>query len=94
MTYRYQHYDLYIGFVQLLCKVSIMVKFIQKLDRNKKIYFPKVLREAGFDRIVEILANAKALVAYPQGTDLEHVLRSLDVIRNDIKHRIILEEIK
>ena len=81
-----------IRFAQGMREEYAMVKFTRKLDRNKKIYLPKVLREAGFNSAVDILANAKAIVVYPSGTDLEDVSRSLAVIQTDVKNRIDLEE--
>ena len=68
-----------------------MVRFQQRLDRNKKIYLPKVLREAGFDESVEIIPDFKAAVMFPSGTRLTEVKKSLEVLLQEIGHRISSE---
>jgi len=70
-----------------------MVRFRQRLDRNKKIYIPKVLREAGFDGSLEIIPDFKAAVMFPSGTRLEEVKRSLEILLRDLEFRISSEVI-
>lgn len=68
-----------------------MVKFIQKLDRNNKVYIAKPLRSAGIVNIVEIVPNAKAAVIYQTGTKISDILSSLEIIIADLKHRAQME---
>ena len=63
-----------------------MVRLRQKLDSAWKIYVPKILREAGFDREIEIAPNTSAAVMYPAGASLPEVLESLRIITQDIEH--------
>lgn len=65
-----------------------MVKFVQKLDRNNKIYIVKPLRQAGLTNTVEILPNSQAAVIYRAGTKIEDILASLKTITSDLEHRL------
>jgi len=62
-----------------------MVKFKQRLDRNKKIYIPKPLRIMGFDDVIEISPNTRAAAMYPEGSDPIEVIRSLEWIIQGLK---------
>jgi len=64
-----------------------MVKFIQKLDRNNRVYIAKPLRQAGLVNTIEILPNARAAVIYQAGTEISDILESLEIIIADLKHR-------
>jgi len=64
-----------------------MVKFVQKLDRNNKVYIAKPLRQAGLVNTIEILPDAKAAVIYRAGTKTEDIIASLRIIIADLKHR-------
>ena len=64
-----------------------MVKFVQKLDRNNKVYIAKPLRQSGIVDIVEIVPNAKAAVIYQAGTKISDILASLEIIMADLRHR-------
>jgi hypothetical protein len=64
-----------------------MVKFIQKLDRNNKVYIAKPLRSAGIVGTVEIVPNAKAAVIYQTGTKISDILASLEIIMADLRYR-------
>lgn len=68
-----------------------MVKFRQKMDTQGKIYIVKPLRESGLTGVIEIVPNAKAAVIYREGTSLEDVLASLDVITADLRHQAKME---
>jgi hypothetical protein len=68
-----------------------MVKFIQKLDRNNKVYIAKPLRAAGLVNTVEILPNSQAAVIYQAGTKTDDILISLEIIMADLKHRKRME---
>jgi hypothetical protein len=67
-----------------------VVRLRQKLDSSSKIYIPKILREAGFDKEIEIAPNTRALVAFPSGTPLEEVVASIEIIRQDLEQSIQL----
>jgi len=64
-----------------------MVKFVQKLDRNNKVYIAKPLRQAGLVNTIEILPDAKAAVIYRAGTKTEDIIASLRIIIADLRHR-------
>lgn len=69
-----------------------MVEF--KLKMNEKqgtVYFPKEIREAMGTNLKGI-PNAAAMLIYPEGTDQRDVLKSIDIIRSDIEHRISMKE--
>lgn len=70
-----------------------MVKFRTKMDQIGKIYIAKPLRQSGLVNTIEIVPNAKAAVIFQAGTSLEDVLRSLDIIRQDLEHRIQTKEV-
>jgi hypothetical protein len=63
-----------------------MIKFVQKLDRNNKIYIAKPLRETGLTNRIEIVPNGKAAVIYQAGTPVDDILASLKIIVADLKH--------
>jgi bifunctional DNA-binding transcriptional regulator/antitoxin component of YhaV-PrlF toxin-antitoxin module len=65
-----------------------MVQFKLKMDRNRKVYIPKAMREAGFTDTLELIPNAAAAVVYPSGTSLKQVQKSVQVILQDIQNRI------
>lgn len=69
-----------------------MVKFVQRLDRNNKIYIVKPLRQAGLVNTIEIMPNEKAAVIYRAGTKIEDVLASLQVIIADLQNRLKTEQ--
>lgn len=63
-----------------------MVKFVQKLDQNNKVYIAKPLRSAGIVGSIEIVPNAKAAVIYQAGTKISDILASLEIIMADLRH--------
>ncbi len=65
-----------------------MVKFTQNLDRNKKIYIPKPLREAGFSESLVIIPDNKAAVMFSEDTELKEVEKSLLILLQDIRQQI------
>ena len=68
-----------------------MVELRSKLSEAGVLYIPKGIRDC-FGRDVRIVSNATAALFFPQETDYEDVLKSLDIIRQDIEHRKILKE--
>jgi hypothetical protein len=78
--------DLRQYFLKKVVRVQL-VKFVQKLDQNNRIYIAKPLREAGFTNSIEILPNSKAAIIYRAGTKIDDILGSLEIIIADLKHR-------
>jgi len=62
-----------------------MVKFKQRLDRNKKIYIPKPLRVMGFDNVIEISPNTRAAAMYPEGSNPIEIIQSLEWVIQGLK---------
>jgi bifunctional DNA-binding transcriptional regulator/antitoxin component of YhaV-PrlF toxin-antitoxin module len=70
-----------------------MVKFKVKANPSGQYYFPKEVRqELGED--LELICNAKAAVVYNAETSLETVLKSIEVIQKDLKHRVEMQKQK
>ena len=67
-----------------------MVKFRIKANPVGQFYFPKEIREE-LGESLELIANAKTAVVFPEGTPLDIVLKSLDVIKSDLQHRLEME---
>jgi bifunctional DNA-binding transcriptional regulator/antitoxin component of YhaV-PrlF toxin-antitoxin module len=68
-----------------------MVKFRVKANPSGQYYLPKEVRqELGPE--LELICDAKTAVVYNAQTPLEIVLKSLEVIHNDLKHRLELQK--
>lgn len=63
-----------------------MVEFKQKLDRNNKIYIPKLLREAGFKGTIRIRPDDNVAIIYPESADLSSVKISVELLLREIDH--------
>jgi hypothetical protein len=70
-----------------------MVELKTRITTTGVLYIPKELREA-FSREMKIISNAAAAVFFPAGASYEDVLKSLDIIKRDIQHRIELQKPK
>lgn len=69
------------------------MKLVIKVDKNlNRAYIPKELLEEIGSGEWGCLSNARAGLFFPNGSDLRDVLKSLDIIRDDISHRIEIEE--
>jgi bifunctional DNA-binding transcriptional regulator/antitoxin component of YhaV-PrlF toxin-antitoxin module len=68
-----------------------MVKFRVKANPSGQYYFPKEVRQELGEEL-ELICNAKAAVVYNATTNLEAVLKSIEVIQKDLKHRIELQK--
>jgi len=68
-----------------------MVKFRVKANPSGQYYFPKEVRQELGEEL-ELICNAKAGVIYSANIPLEQVLRSIEVIQEDLKHRIELQK--
>jgi hypothetical protein len=68
-----------------------MVELKVKLAGVGVFYLPKEIRQS-FGRRLVIIPNYKAAVFFPEGTSYEDVLKSLEVIEADLKHRAQCEK--
>ncbi|MBS7621269.1 hypothetical protein KEJ32_04065 [Candidatus Bathyarchaeota archaeon] len=64
-----------------------MVKFKVKANRAGHYYFPKEVRQELGEEL-ELICNVKAAVIYQANTPLDVVLKSLENVQKDLKHRI------
>jgi hypothetical protein len=67
-----------------------MVELKTKLTGKGILYIPKEIREA-FGPNLRIIPNSLAALFFPDGADYEDVLRSVEIIEADLKHRIELQ---
>ncbi len=70
------------------------MKFRQKLDSNGKIYLPKLLRQQGFDKEIEIAPNSRCFLAYPPDVPISQLLASLKIIQADLEQSAMLQKRK
>jgi len=63
-----------------------MVELESKLNDAGVLYIPNEIRNC-FGPKVRILSNAIAALFFPEDIEHEDVLKSLDIIQRDIKHR-------
>jgi bifunctional DNA-binding transcriptional regulator/antitoxin component of YhaV-PrlF toxin-antitoxin module len=68
-----------------------MVLLKTKITTTGVLYIPKEIREA-FTRELKIIPNARAALFFPADAAYEDVLKSLQVIEADLRHRIELEK--
>ena len=68
-----------------------MVLLRTKITATGVLYIPKEIREA-FSRELKIIPNARAALFFPADAAYEDVLRSLEIIEADLRHRIELEK--
>ncbi len=68
-----------------------MVLLRTKITATGVLYIPKEIREA-FTRELKIIPNARAALFFPANAPYEDVLRSLEIIEADLRHRIELEK--
>jgi len=69
-----------------------MVKFKGQVDSQGHLYIPQEIRAELNTKDLEMLGNAKAILVYPRGTDALDVLRSLNIIKSYLEHRIDLKQ--
>ncbi|MEM3356899.1 MAG: hypothetical protein QW166_03625 [Candidatus Bathyarchaeia archaeon] len=68
-----------------------MVKFKVKANPSGQYYLPKEVREE-LGQELELVCNAKVAVVYNIQTPLEAILKSIDIIRKDLRHRLELQQ--
>ena len=68
-----------------------MVKFKVKANPSGQYYFPKEVRQELGDEL-ELICNAKAGIIYNAKTGIDQILKSLEIIQRDLKHRLELEK--
>lgn len=67
-----------------------MVELETKITQSGVLYVPKEIRQC-FGRSMKIIPNATAALFFPSDTRYEDVLASLDIIRQDIEHRLKMQ---
>jgi bifunctional DNA-binding transcriptional regulator/antitoxin component of YhaV-PrlF toxin-antitoxin module len=70
-----------------------MVMLKTKITESGVLYIPKEIRDA-FGRHMNIITDAIAVVMFPEDTEYEDVLTSLEIMKTDIEHRISLRKRK
>ena len=74
-----------------------MVRFKLKIYKDGLMRLPKELREQIFKHgttEIEIAPNYVAFVGYPKGVNLSKVIKSLEIIIEDLKAQLELEKEK
>jgi hypothetical protein len=67
-----------------------MVELETKITHSGVLYVSKEIRQC-FGRSMKIISNATAALFFPSNTRYEKVLTSLDIIRQNIKHRLEMQ---
>lgn len=67
------------------------MKFKLKANPRGQFYFPKGIRDE-WGHELELVPNAEAGAIYPAGMQAKEVLKSLEVVIADLKHRAEIEE--
>lgn len=68
-----------------------MVKFQVKANQSGQYYFPREVRQELGEKLT-LICNAKAAVVFSQDTSLKTVIESIDIIRQDLLHRLNLQK--
>ena len=68
-----------------------MVELKTKITESGVLYIPKEIRDA-FGRRLKIVTDAIAVIMFPENTEYEDVLTSLEILKADIQHRISLRD--
>jgi len=63
-----------------------------KVGKTGSAYFSDDLRAEGYVGELEARPNACALVILKPGAKLRHVIRSLEILKEDFQHRIEMGE--
>jgi hypothetical protein len=67
-----------------------MVELRTKITASGVLYIPKTVREA-FSRNLKIIPNARAALFFPADASYSDVLKSLEIIAADLRHRIEMQ---
>jgi hypothetical protein len=68
-----------------------MVELKTRITESGVLYIPKTVREA-FTRNLKIIPNATAALFFPANATYNDVLKSLEIIAADLRHRIEMKE--
>ena len=68
-----------------------MVELETKLTASGVLYIPKEIRQC-FGRTMKIVPNATAALFFPSHATYTDVLASLNIIRQDIEHRLRMQQ--
>lgn len=77
----------HIRLVLEILRSETMVELKTKITTTGVLYIPKEIRDV-FARELKIIPNATAAVFFPANVSYENVLKSMEIIAADIKHRI------
>lgn len=66
------------------------MKIKLKVNQQGQIYIPKLLREQWGSKYV-LIPNASGGFIYPEGVSARNALKSLEVVKKDLQHRVELE---
>jgi hypothetical protein len=69
------------------------MKYKIKANPNGQFYFPKRVRDE-WGHELELIPDAEAGAIYPAGLSAREVLRSLNVVIADLKHRMEMEGVQ
>ena len=69
-----------------------MVKFHASINPHGQVYLPCEIREELATKELDILGDAKAILLYPEGTNIEQLLGSLRILKFDLEHRLSIEK--
>jgi bifunctional DNA-binding transcriptional regulator/antitoxin component of YhaV-PrlF toxin-antitoxin module len=68
-----------------------MVKFKVKANPAGQYYFPKEVRQE-LGKELSVICNTKAAIFFPVNACIEDVLKSLQIIEADLKHRLQMQQ--
>ncbi|MEM2618625.1 MAG: hypothetical protein QW356_03955 [Candidatus Hadarchaeales archaeon] len=67
-----------------------MPEIEKELDERNRLVLPKEIFDKWGNRIV-IYPNSFAAVIFPKNCDLEHVIKSTEILLADMKHKLEVE---
>jgi len=63
------------------------VEFLIKINEKQRLaYIPKEIVNT-MGNVLKIKPNQFAMIVYPDGIDLEHVIKSVEILLEDLKHQ-------
>jgi len=68
-----------------------MVMFKVKANQSGQYYFPKEVRQELGDKLT-LICNTKVAIVFSDDAMLQNVLESIEIIINDLKHRLQLQK--
>lgn len=63
------------------------MEFLIKINEKQRLaYIPKEIVNT-MGNVLKIKPDQFAMIAYPDGIDLEHVIKSVEILLEDLKHQ-------